>query len=73
MPGHNLAFKLNPVDARIVVGYFFEFDPVNSVLRYSWEGNLIDEALMEAGDVWKKMVGSATSMQVALRRAKRCR
>lgn len=55
------------------MGYFFEFDPVNSVLRYSWEGNLIDEALMEAGDVWKKMVGSATSMQGALRRAKRCR
>jgi len=29
------------------VGCSFEFDPVNNVLRYSWEGNVTDESLLK--------------------------
>lgn len=40
------------------MGCSFEFDPVNNVLRYSWEGNLSDETLMEGDDAGRKLLAS---------------
>ena len=40
------------------MGCSFEFDPVNNVLRYSWEGNLTDETLMLGDDGGRRLLAA---------------
>jgi hypothetical protein len=40
------------------VGCSFEFDPVNNILRYSWDGNLTDESLLEGDAAGRRLLAA---------------
>jgi len=46
------------MNERTVVGYSFEFDPVNNILRYCWEGNLTDEMLIEGDAAGRRLLAA---------------
>jgi len=41
-----------------MVRCFFEFDPVNNILRYSWDGNLTDEVLLEGDAAGRRLLAA---------------
>jgi hypothetical protein len=40
------------------VGCSFEFDPVNNILRYCWEGSLTDGALLEGDAAGRRLLAA---------------
>lgn len=40
------------------MGCCFEFDPVNNILRYTWDGNLTDEVLLEGDANGRKLLAA---------------
>ena len=40
------------------MGYSFEFDPVNNILRCSWEGNITDDVLLKGDAAGRTLVAS---------------
>ena len=40
------------------MGCSFEFDPVNNILRYSWDGNLTDEVLVESDAAGRRVLAA---------------
>src|SRR3974390_932645 len=38
------------------MGCSFEFDPVNNILRYCWDGNLTDEILLEGDAAARRLL-----------------
>lgn len=40
------------------MGCSFEFDAVNNILRYSWEGRLTDESLLKGDATGRKLLAS---------------
>jgi len=46
------------MNVRPAMGCGFEFDPVNNVLRYSWDGNLTDELLLEGDAIGRKLLAA---------------
>ena len=40
------------------MGCTFEFDPVNNILRYTWEGNLTDEVLVEGDAAGRRLLAA---------------
>jgi len=53
-----ISVALKPMDARTVVGCSFEFDPINNILRYSWDGNLTNETLMEGDTTGRRLLAT---------------
>lgn len=40
------------------MGCSFEFDPVNNILRYSWDGNLTDESLLKGDAAGRRLLAA---------------
>jgi len=40
------------------VGCFFEYDPLNNILRYCWDGNLTDETLAEGDATGRRLLAA---------------
>ena len=40
------------------MGCSFDFDPVNNILRYCWEGNLTDELLLEGDAAGRRLLAA---------------
>ena len=43
---------------RSYVGCSFEFDSVNNILRYSWDGNLTDESLLKGDATGRRLLAA---------------
>jgi hypothetical protein len=43
------------------VGCSYEFDPVNNILRYSWDGNLSDESLLKGDAAGRRLLAARPS------------
>jgi hypothetical protein len=48
-------------NARSIVGCYFEFDSVNNILRYCWEGNLSDESLLKGDAAGRRLLAARPS------------